>query len=313
MKPMKRMKKMREYDDVTLKRLQSIELMIVNDFKRLCAKHDIPYFAFAGSGIGALRHKGFIPWDDDIDIGFLREDYEKFIHYADLEMSDKYTVMNVEHDPNYPLMTTRWMLKDTVFVEEAFRDVKCELGIFLDLYAFDQVADDPKLRKKQGWETWFYSHLLILRSIPFPVLMMSKWKAKVIHAATAAAYGLLTVTGVSTKKLAAKAKAAAVRYNNGPKTKQVNYFFDTVPDLDLWDYDEIFPLVELPFENTTLTFPNNQDRYLRKLYGDYMTLPPVEKRKNHFPHALDFGIYRDVPLEDLRNPDLYIDPADLKR
>ena len=303
---------MREYDEITLKRLQSIELMIVNDFKRLCAEHDLKYFAFAGSGIGALRHKGFIPWDDDIDVGLLRDDYEKMLKFADAELSDKYTVMDVFHDPNYPLMTARLMLKGTKFREEALKDVNCELGIFLDLYAFDQASDDPVKFKKQCREAWFYSKLLILRSVPFPVLPMKGFKAKIVHCATAAIYGGLVALRFSREKLAKKAREAAIRYNNGPKTEKINFFFDTRADMCLYGYDEVFPLVQLPFENTTLSFPHEQDRYLRSFYGDYMQMPPEDKRKNHFPHELDFGIYADVPLEDLRNPDLYIDPKKLK-
>ena len=302
---------MREYDDVTLKRLQSIELMIVNDFKKICRKHDISWFAFAGSGIGALRHKGFIPWDDDIDVGFLRDDYEKFLRVAREEMSDKYIVMDAEYDPNYPLMTARLMLKGTKFREGALKDVKCELGIFLDLYAFDQASDDPAQFKKQCKEAWFYSHLLILRSIPFPVLPVKGIKGKIIHGATAAIYGGLVLAHVSKPWLVKKAKAAATRFNNAPKTKYINFFFDTKPDMCMYMYDEVFPLAELPFENIEMSFPHEQDRYLRSFYGDYMQLPPEDKRKNHFPYELDFGIYKDIPLDDLRNPDLYIDPKSI--
>lgn len=302
---------MREYDDETLYRVQSVELMIVNDLKRLCKKHDIQYFGFAGTGIGVLRHKGFIPWDDDIDIGFLRADYDKFIQYAKDELQDKYIVMNAETDPNYPLMTTRLMLKGTKFREEALKDLNCELGMFLDLYAFDQVSDDEKEFKKQCRESWLYSHLLILRSIPFPVLPVKGIKEKIAHAATATVYGGLVLLHVSKTWLANKAKEAATRFNGGQRTKKVNFFFDTLPDMCVYSYDELFPLVELPFENTTLSFPKEQDRYLRSFYGDYMKLPPEDQRKNHFPYELDFGPYKDIPLEELRNPDKYIDPKQL--
>jgi lipopolysaccharide cholinephosphotransferase len=72
----------REYDDATLHRLQKIELMILKDFMALCEKHQLTWFSFAGTAIGAIRHKGFIPWDDDIDVCLPREDYEKFLKLA---------------------------------------------------------------------------------------------------------------------------------------------------------------------------------------------------------------------------------------
>ena len=161
---------MREYDDITLHRVQQLELMILEDFLALCRRHDLTCFGFAGTGIGALRHKGFIPWDDDIDVGLLRPDYEAFLRYAKEELGDKYIVMNVREDPNFPLMTTRLMLRGTKFREEALQDIKCELGIFLDIYPFDQASDDESQFKKQCRDAWFYSKLLILRSIAFPVL-----------------------------------------------------------------------------------------------------------------------------------------------
>lgn len=292
---------MREYDDETLKRLQSIELMMLNDFKRICKKHNIKYFAYAGSGIGALRHQGFIPWDDDIDIGFMRDDYERFLKIAKEEMSEKYTVMNNRENKNYPLMTTRLMLKGTVFREIALKDVDCDLGIFLDLYPFDKVPPNKKLFIKQNKKTWWYSHLLILRSIPFPALFLYSWKEKVIHFITFTVYFLLKIFGVSKKYLINKCEKEAIRYNDLKDFKAVNWYFDTAICSDVFYMDEIFPLKELPFENTTLSFPNNQDRYLRNLYGDYMTMPPVEKRKNHFPYELDFGKYNDIPLSILRD------------
>ena len=190
------------------------------------------------------------------------------------------------------------------------KDVNCDLGIFLDVYPFDQEPDDDKTARKQGNETWFYSHLMMMRSIPFPVLPMKGITAKMVHAITGMAYGILSVCRVSKKWLADQAEKAATRYNQ-QDTKRVCYFFDTQP-LDCWfSYEELFPLVELPFENTTVFFPKDQDRFLRDLYGDYMQLPPEDKRKNHFPYELDFDVYGDIPLEDLRNPDLYIDPKTL--
>lgn len=303
---------MKEYDDVTLKRLQSVELMIMNDFQKICRKHNIQYFGLAGTEIGAIRHQGFIPWDDDIDIGFLRDDFERFLKAAVEEMGDKYIVMNYKTDENYPLMTTRWMLRGTKFREVPLKDVNCELGIFLDLYPFDQASDDEKEFQKQSNIAWFLTHLMMVRSIPFPILPMDGWKGKLVHAATAAAYGGMSLLHVSKYWLAKKAEEAALKANKGPKTKRLSFYFDTLPAMNVIDYDEIFPLQEMPFENITMTFPKEQDRYLRSFFGDYMQLPPVEKRKNHFPHELDFGIYADIPLEDLRNPDLYIDPKNYK-
>ena len=120
-------------------------------------ENNLDYFGIGGTGIGALRHKGFIPWDDDIDIGLPRKDYEKFIEIAKKELSEKYIVLTAEDYENWPFMMMRLIKKGTKFREYCLKDVDCELGIFLDLYAFDNISDDPKKLKRQGMAVWFLS------------------------------------------------------------------------------------------------------------------------------------------------------------
>lgn len=291
---------MREYEAADLQRVQQLELMILEDFLALCRRHGLTCFGFAGTGIGAVRHKGFIPWDDDIDVGLLRPDYEAFLRYAKQELGEKYIVMNVQEDPNFPLMTTRLMLRGTKFREEALKDIRCKLGIFLDIYAFDQASDDERQFKKQCRDAWLFSKLLILRSIPFPVLPVRGWKAKVIHAATAVIHGAMVVCRVSKRWIAGRCLEASTRFQNAPQTRRVTYFCDTTPDMNLWEFDKLLPLQTLPFEDLELPFGNGLDESLTRMYGDYMTMPPVEQRKNHYPYQLDFGPYADIPLEQIR-------------
>ena len=104
----------KEYDDVTLRRLQRIELEILRDFDELCAENGLTYFGCGGTAIGAVRHHGMIPWDDDIDVALLRPDYEKFLRIAkQKKYRKKYYVVNPSTRENYPLMTTRWCRRGT--------------------------------------------------------------------------------------------------------------------------------------------------------------------------------------------------------
>ena len=137
----------KEYEKEALEKLKQIELEILHDFQDLCERHNIEYFAGGGTAIGAVRHKGIIPWDDDIDVNLLRKDYEKFLKYAELEYSDKYELVNAEKNPLYPLMSTRWMKKGTKFKEECFKDLDIDLGVFLDIYCFDNVPDSDRKMK----------------------------------------------------------------------------------------------------------------------------------------------------------------------
>ena len=146
------------YEPEVLKQLQGEILSILDDFIRICEDYHLEYFGIAGTGIGALRHKGFIPWDDDIDIAMPRRDFERLLRIVEKKMSDRYLVLNAERYPNYPLMTTRLVKKGTVFVEEVMKDVDCPFGIFLDLYVLDNVADNPVLYQIQSWTAWFWSN-----------------------------------------------------------------------------------------------------------------------------------------------------------
>lgn len=278
---------MREYDEKTLKMVQSTELDILKDFMELCDRYQLNYFGIAGTGIGAIRHQGFIPWDDDIDVALPRKDYEKFLKLARKYLSDKYIVMNCETNENYPLMTTRLMKRGTVFREEALKDIDCPLGIFLDIYPFDNISDDPKEFRKQMRQAWFYSKLLILRSVPFPVLGFKGIKAKLVHAICACVHGAMVICHISKKKLYRKCKAVSMRYNH-IETSRIDFLCDTTPYMNIYRKSDVFPLKKMPFEGIMLNFPNNMHDNLTNMYGDYMQLPPVEKRKNHYPYQLEF-------------------------
>lgn len=277
-----------EYDSATLKKLQKIELSILKDFIWLCDKYNLEYFSFAGTAIGALRHQGFIPWDDDIDVCLPRASFERFLAAADQEFSDKYTIMNFERDQNYPLTTTRWMLKGTEFREEVMKDVECELGIFLDIYPFDNVADDEKAYRKQAWDAWFYSKLLILRVIPRPVLAFGGIKAKIVYFICRLIWLFMKLCGVSQKKLYQKCKAAMTRYQH-VQTKRISFLCDTNRFWNTISREDLYPLQELPFEDITVCFPKAVEKFTAQMHPDFMTLPPEEKRKNHYPYRLDFG------------------------
>lgn len=122
---------MREYDAETLRHVQQCELKILKDVARICDGQGLTYFGLAGTGIGAIRHKGFIPWDDDIDIGMPARDLEQLVKIIREEHAGTYDVINADIDSNYPLATTRIMLKGTQFCEETLSELPLDLGIFL--------------------------------------------------------------------------------------------------------------------------------------------------------------------------------------
>ena len=168
------------------------------------------------------------------------------------------------------------------------KDVDCEFGIFLDLYAYDSVPDNDFLMKFQAIEVWIISKLLILRSIPRPHLFYTGLKAKLIYAACGMAHRLLCALHISKRGLYLAGKRACTRYN-GMRTSRLAYLPEARPFTSMINRSDLYPLKKLSFEHLKLYFPHDMHEMLYAYYGDYMQLPPEEKRYNHCPYQLDFG------------------------
>ena len=274
--------------DSMMKRAWAAEMEIMQESDRICKENDLQYYAAWGTLLGTIRHKGFIPWDDDIDVVLPRKDFNKMIEVFKRDYSDKYSIANVETMENYPLMTTRLMLKGTKFVEEPLKNLKCELGIFLDIYPYDNIPDSDEELKKQAKRAWFWSKVLILRHVAFPVLPYKGFKAKLTHAVTGLIHAGMVVFRISHKWIAGKCLEIANMYND-KETKRMAFLFDTNPYWHIMVKEEAFPLQIYDFEDVKMPLPACEDKKLRKMYGNYMELPPVEKRKNHYPYKLEFN------------------------
>lgn len=276
------------YEPETLKKIQRTEISMLKDFMKICDSHHLEYFGIAGTGIGAKRHEGFIPWDDDIDIAMPRKDFEKFIQIVRREWKGKYYILNNKTSEKYPLMTTRFCKCGTVFQERPLKDLDCPFGIFLDLYVLDNVADDEKAYRRQAWEAWFWSKLLVLSCVPKPYLFQKGWKAKLIWAVCGAVHHTIQALHIRPALFRAHCETVCRRYE-GKNTRRMAFLPDTNPFWNVIDKTKMYPLKKLPFEDTWLNFVQNLEENLTSQYGDYMKLPPVEDRKTHFPQKLSFG------------------------
>lgn len=276
------------YEPEVLSRLQKEILSILDDFIRICEDYHLEYFGIAGTGIGAIRHGGFIPWDDDIDIAMPRKDFEKLLKIVEKKMGDRYLILNAKNYPNYPLMTTRLVKRDTVFIEEVMKDVDCPFGIFLDLYVLDNVADQPFLYQLQSWTAWFFSKLMILRSIPRPTLQQRGLKARLIWAVCGMVHKGMKLLRISPEFLRDCCEAECRRYNK-KKTNRMAFLPDTSPYWNVVDKRSYHPLKKLDFEGRRMNFPANIEEMLTSMYGDFMQLPPEDKRKTHYPYRLEFS------------------------
>lgn len=276
----------KQYDPEILRRLQLCETEMLKDFAELCERNGITYFGTAGTGIGALRHGGFIPWDDDIDIGVLYKDYGRLVELYEKEFPDKYTVVNAEKYPDYPLMNTHIVLNGSRFIEAGSKELKFPQGIFLDIFPFFRSPADKTLSSKRAKKAWYYGKLMILRHVPFPWLSYKGVKAKLTHCVTATLSCFVRILW-SHQRLYRKIMKLSTMYE-GEDSGINEWFFDTAVGGSIYTDEELYPMRKIKFEDTEICFPNKLEEHLEKLYGDYMQIPPPEKRKNHCPVLLEF-------------------------
>ena len=279
----------RDYDPETLAKLQNVLRMMLGDFDALCKRHGLHYFAGCGTAIDAIRHHGMIPWDDDIDVNLLRGDFEKFRAVAETEYGDKYYLLDTRSFPEYPLPTTRWCLKGTVFHEECMKHLDLPFGIFLDIYPFDPIPDDERAARRQWRRAWFWGKLMTLRQVPAPVLYFRGAKARLATAAFRV--GSLALKCLFRQAfLVRKAREWAGKSSGcTQRCRRAAWMFDTTPYLSVVDAAAAVRTRAVPFDGGTIELSEDCGEYLERRFGNYMDLPPPDRRHNHPPWKLDFG------------------------
>ena len=286
---MKRYQSNRGYEPDMLERLHKVQLEILGDFIQVCEKYKLAYFAIYGTALGAVRHQGFIPWDDDIDVGMLRVDYDRFLEIFQQELSEKYALLTPEIDDRYACTVTHIQKKGTKFISEMSQDLKCEQCIFIDVFPFDYVAEDAKGQIKQERRTNFWGKLLFLAGTAYPIIPLKGLAGTLAGAACKLIHGFLKLFRISPKTLYRKYLRAVTAYNSGEKKEYVTSFENEGSLKNKILEKEIYPLQKAKFENLEINLPANNDEFLKKVYGDYMQLPPEDQRVNHRPLIIDFG------------------------
>lgn len=276
-----------QYDPEVLRKLQFCELNILKDFIRVCEENNLTYFGFGGTGIGALRHGGFIPWDDDIDLAIPRDDYNVAMEVFRRDYLDKYTVVNAQTYNDFPVMNTHIIINDSRFITEEDKYGKYPKGIFLDIFPIDNVPDDETARNRHLKKTWLLSKLVIMRHIPNPHVPFKGFKAKLAHCVTWLINLFFKVFFISHKFLYNRCLKECTKYND-TETGYFAYCCGSKLCGNVFDKKTIYPLRKIKFENIDVCFPNNLEDVLTAEYGDFMQIPPPEKQINHSPKILEF-------------------------
>lgn len=269
-------------DRTLLRKVQLTQLEIAREIKRVCEENDIGYFLCCGTFLGAVRHQGFIPWDDDMDLGMLRADYEKFLKIAPEKLDPRFCVQSWYTDPNYALPFAKVRMRNTLYQEAKGRLLE-ENGFYVDLFPFDFAPEDPAAQKAYAAELCglFRRKLMKSRCKPWVDNNRILWKKRIGYL-----YYQLMALFTSAEALAARYDAVATSCPESPvlcRQRGLHW-------LDLYEkrwYEE-FTLYS--FEGELFAGPKNYDGVLSSQFGDYMTLPPEDKRENrHQIVKVDFG------------------------
>lgn len=275
--------KSKRYDDETLKHLQKVQLKIFNYFLKVCEYNDIPYFIYGGSLLGTIRHKGFIPWDDDIDVIMFREDFEKLNKILLKNIDDEYKFINVLNEETYHFTWARLMLKDTVFKEWWADQVEYTPNIFIDIFVLDNIPNNKIKRFIHKWTSFSLNQLTMYAFIKYD----NESKLKKIFQRFI--YYFLKVIPISSYSVKRKCIKTYAKYQNEDCDEVCD--FPAICQMPVYSKTDWLPAKKAKFENIEVNIPNNYDKVLKRTYGNYMELPPEEKRFRPAPDEIDFGKY----------------------
>lgn len=256
---------------LTLREVQLSELEILIEFDKICKKHNLKYTLSSGTMIGAVRHKGFIPWDDDIDVNMPRPDYEKFIEIFNTEADLTRFALTRDRgkDADYPFI--KILDKTVALGKGGFEEVD---NLWMDIFPVDGLDKDDKKTTKIINKSIFYRHIITVskyKGVKYYHGKHSKFKF-ILGKIFAKMYGDKRAIKNSLKL------ALKIPYESAEYVGVVTWGARLGERVPKKGFEE---LTELEFEGHKFKAISCWDEYLKGLYGDYMQLPPEEQRKTH--------------------------------
>lgn len=251
---------------IELNEYKKITLAILTKIDKICRENDINYFLFGGTLLGAVRHNGYIPWDDDIDICMLRADYDRL---AKIIQNGNYGLnfIRIEEHPDCIYPYGKICDINTIMVEKNFKAVS-GYGAFVDVFPFDYMPDNDKEMSKQS-KKYFRKYQILTHSTR---TAYEKTNSKIENVKKSTAFYISRI--VNSEKLIRKINAEFIAMNEKVTNHVGLGWYKTA-----WLAEDFLDTSEVVFEGYHFLAPKNPDRVLRMHYGNYMQLPPENQRE----------------------------------
>lgn len=269
--------------DFYIEKLHVTLIEILDYVVSVCEKHNLQYCLVYGSALGAYRHKGFIPWDDDMDMAMPRDDYEKFLSIMKHQVNDKFSIQTEETEDNYFLPFAKVRKNGTIFIESIAEEKYKNNGIYIDVFPLDLVESPERIGYKLKRNLINYlKHVLKIKACP---KLYKEKEGQFIFCLDC----VISFLGwmLSNKKILEILKNLMVSDINFIDADYIaQYDSSTVAVMRKSVY---FPLKISEFEGKLYYVPGAIEDYLRQQYGDdYMEFPPINQRETHKPIQLKF-------------------------
>ena len=280
------------YDRHMLRRLQLTQLEMLKMVKAICEEHDISFSLYGGTLLGAVRHKAFIPWDDDLVICMARSEFSRFVQAWENKEPDGYYLQTIEKDEEFTQTFAKIRKKGTTFVQQGDLGLRYNKGIFIDIFILDKVPKNKCLR-------------LLQRGCGYLNLLYSRKFPPYDNGALTRLLGSLLLKVVPKNRYRV-VRAFCVRQLAAYNKTDANYYIDSSTVKALKRYipkSAVEEIVFLEFEGELFPCFSDWDNYLQQTYGNYMDLPPVEERvMAHSAICIDFErSYEEVLAESNNN------------
>jgi lipopolysaccharide cholinephosphotransferase len=262
-------------ESTSLELLHSFQLDMLVKFDRICEENHLTYFLDSGTALGAVRHQGFIPWDDDVDVGMPREDYDRLLEIgSEGVLRDNLFLQTNKTDAAYAMPFAKIRLGDTFFPEGAVdvRKMKYQ-GLYIDIFPFDKVPQDKQkaIHHIKKSRFWYFVSVFSRRDYPGKKIPQKVLSYLLHHTSDNTVAKLHEYYGRHCKKYNAE----------DTKTRTCFCWRISQRQIYLFEESELFPTIKMPFEGRELCMMHNPHAYLTKMFGDYNQLPPEEERKSH--------------------------------